>query len=527
MAMRSYLSLTIVVPLLITALAVRGQNSLSTPAEEVPVRVEIPVQSANETYRVLSCGHKGLVLFFRSRETTGEGKVNWYFCGYDTNLVQTWVRSVPLLSNFECKFTVNGSDTLALLFTDGGKPGDAGGVFSILRILPSRAIIILNEGAAGKEDAVTGFSADRDRAWLSLDDGNGSARIMTIRLGSGFSRTFPLGVGDRIRPLWMRAEASAHSLVALVSRQISKKVTEYYFVGYDTTGKILRESPLSLPFEGQAITHAACIATGQGNSWLVLGTYGTADGKSSQKGRLPDESTGFFSGVVNAGTPVRLNTFNFLQMKNAASLAGEEELMDLQRKAVKKKKTLAEYSLDISVVLHEPFWYDNQCVLLADGFAPQYHTENYTDFDFYGRPFVNSYSVFDGYRYYKAAVAGFAADGTLVWDNNVELRNLVSVTPRPQITCFPFKDELVLCYQSDGKIGSRIIRGSDVTEQLDFASMDLLYPDDKLVSESGTRLETWYGTTFLSYGYQEIKNIGLDSGNKRLVFYLTKLKFDR
>ena len=524
--MRYLLLLTKLVPLLLAALAARGQGS-AQPAEELPVRIEIPVQSVNETYRVLTCGRNGVVMFYRSRETTGEGKVNWYFCGYDTNLVQTWLRSVPLLGNFDCKSVEGGADTLSLLFAEGGKQGDAGGLFSILRIIPSKARIILNEGAAGKEDAVTGFSTGQGRAWLSLDDGNGAARIMTVRLSTGFSRTFPLGVGDRIKPLWMHVDASPHSMAALVSRQISKRVTEYYFVGYDTTGRILRETPLSLPYEGQAITHATCTLRESDHAWLLLGTYGTPDGKSTQKGRLPDESTGFFSGVVKTGATVRLNTFNFLEMRNAASLAGEEELMDLQRKAVKKKKTLGDYSLDISVVLHEPFWHENQCVLLADGFAPQYHTENYTDFDFYGRPFVNSYSVFDGYRYFKAAVAGFSSDGTLLWDNNVELRNLVSVTPRPQIACFPFGNELVLCYQSDGRIGSRIIQGDEVTEQLDFAPMDLLYPDDKLVSESGTRLEPWYGSRFLSYGYQEIKNIALDSGNKRLVFYLTKLKFDR
>ena len=41
------------------------------------------------------------------------------------------------------------------------------------------------------------------------------------------------------------------------------------------------------------------------------------------------------------------------------------------------------------------------------------------------------------------------------------------------------------------------------------------------------RLIPWYENYFLGYGYQEIKNIALASNNKRLVFYFTKLRFEK
>ena len=55
----------------------------------------------------------------------------------------------------------------------------------------------------------------------------------------------------------------------------------------------------------------------------------------------------------------------------------------------------------------------------------------------------------------------------------------------------------------------------------------MLNPDDKLLSETKGDLVQWYGNYFLSYGYQDIKNIVLETNNKRLVFYFSKLRFDK
>ena len=109
----------------------------------------------------------------------------------------------------------------------------------------------------------------------------------------------------------------------------------------------------------------------------------------------------------------------------------------------------------------------------------------------------------------------------------MEIRNLVSMELTPKVVIFPAGNDQVLCYLSDGKIGSKIIKENNVVEKLDFASVELLYPEDKLLSEMKGTLIPWYANYFLSYGYQEIKNIALESNNKRLVFYLTKLRFEK
>jgi hypothetical protein len=97
----------------------------------------------------------------------------------------------------------------------------------------------------------------------------------------------------------------------------------------------------------------------------------------------------------------------------------------------------------------------------------------------------------------------------------------------PKVVVFPAGNDQVLCYVSDGKIGSKIITENNLVEKLDFSPIELLYPEDKLLSEMKGTLKPWYANYFLSYGYQEIKNSALESNNKRLVFYFAKLRFEK
>jgi hypothetical protein len=114
-----------------------------------------------------------------------------------------------------------------------------------------------------------------------------------------------------------------------------------------------------------------------------------------------------------------------------------------------------------------------------------------------------------------------------LWDNNIEIRNLVSFELSPKVVSFSQGKSLVLCYESDGKIGSKIIEENNVVEKLDFSGLDLLNPDDKLLSETKGVLMHWYRNYFLVCGYQDIKNIALETNNKRLVFYFSKLQFEK
>ena len=84
----------------------------------------------------------------------------------------------------------------------------------------------------------------------------------------------------------------------------------------------------------------------------------------------------------------------------------------------------------------------------------------------------------------------------------------------------------MLCYSSEARIASKIIKKEEVVEKLDFSAMEPLNPEDKMLSDTKNYMVPWYGPFFPCYGYQEIKNINSSENKKRLVYYFTKVRFD-
>ena len=509
-----------------TEFSATAQPITGTTYTDKPLRVEIPARSVNETYRIIPCGSQGMIIFFKSQEVVDELKVKWYFSFYDTNLRLVWSKSVPLLTDLDCRFHQSGRDTLSLLFIYTGKSRNTEKDFNILRIVLDKSTMIMNTGKIPQDADAVAFGIRLGLGWIGFNVKGQPGKILNIRLDRGTMHSFLLGQGSQILLKWMQPDSSSNTVLCVVSRQVSKRLLEHYLVRYDSMGVIQSEVPIGEHNDYRTLAHVRFATPGPG-SGLVLGCYGQGVSSSGQKDKILAESTGFFASNIVGGAQKSVGFFNFLELKNAGSLLNEHDIINLKKKALKKNKTLSEYSLDYTLLLHSVYSWNDQYVLAAEIFTPQYHTESFTDFDYYGRPYTNSFSVFDGYRFFNTIIAGIDKTGNLLWDNTFEIRNLVSMDLSAKVVVFPSGSDLVLCYVSDGKIGSKIIHENNVVEKTDFAPIDMLYPDDKILSESKGRIVQWYGNYFLTYAYQEIKNLAIETNNKRLVFYFSKVGFEK
>ena len=108
----------------------------------------------------------------------------------------------------------------------------------------------------------------------------------------------------------------------------------------------------------------------------------------------------------------------------------------------------------------------------------------------------------------------------------METRDLIGSDLSPKVVVKPEGDKFLIAYSAAGGIGSKVIRNAETTGKPEFSKLDSKYPDDKLISETRNGLIPWYDNYFLCYGFQEIKNVALESNNKRFVFYLMKVKFE-
>jgi hypothetical protein len=485
-------------------------------------RVEIKAQSDQDSYRVLACSGTGVLLFFKSSEMVDGGKVKWYFSFYDTDLKQQWVKSISVGSEMELAHRQFSGDTAYLVYTYKGKQRSVDMPIEIVRIKPRPGSFIPNISKVPANSDPVFFSFARGKAFIGLNNKSGQSAVEIIDLRSNRSKGFLVDPQDNNSIQWFETDSSSLSTKMILAKLVGKKEYEYSFRVFDSTGKTRQAVNLTTINNDRTFVSLQGIGGWEGG-FLVSGTYllGLA---SSGKNKNPGECSGLFTSLLSAESQKSMNFFNFLEMRSLGGILSAKDVLDIKKKALKKNKNIAEYSAGLNVIQHSPLIVNDRILQVTEVFYPQYHTENFTDFDFYGRPYSNSYSVFDGYRFSGALVTAFSYEGKMLWDNSMEFREVISPELSPKLSVTPYGDNLLLAYVSQGKIASKVISDSATVGAFELSSIDLKYPDDKLIAETRSGLVHWYGSFFLSYGFQDIKNVALEGNNRRLVFYLTKVR---
>lgn len=497
----------------------------SETREEESARVEITARSDQESYRVISCGTDGALVFYKSVESADEQRVKWYFSLYDQDLKQKWVKSLPLLSDLDFRFKLFSHDTLFLAFVYTGKMKSADQPFGIVRIALKTGTFVPNLTRVPANSEPVFFDVLGRNACIALNHKTGQAAVELLDLVTNHSKGFLVDQQSASAFRWFRPDTVSSGFRAVLTKAVGKKEVENWFEVFDTTGKPAVPIKISSINGDREFTGFKAVKT-VNSADLIIGSYRLNSGGSSAKNKAAEGTAGIFTSLLANGLQKNLNFFNFLELKSIGTLLSAKDLIDLKKKALKKSKNIGEYSVDFNVVLHDPLVHEGGFIEIAEVYFSQYHQENFTDFDFYGRPYTNSYSVFDGYRFSGAMILAFDEQGMFLWDNAIEIRDLVSPDLNPKV-CASFQgDTMMLAYYSGGKVGSKIICKSETTGKLEFSKTDLRYPDDKLMTETRSGLLPWYDNYFICFGFQDIKNVALESNNRRLVFFLSKLKFE-
>jgi len=501
-----------------------AQQNKEGPEEET-ARIEIAASSDKESYRTIACDRHGVMIFFKSVEYADAQRVKWYFSFYNTDMKQVWIKSLPILSDLEFGNKLFSGDTLMLFFVYNGKQKSEDQPLEIVRIALKSGNFIPNMTKVPANSEPVFFRALGRNVYLALNHRTGQAAIEILDLKSNHSKGFLIDQQSPVSIRWFEIDTSGFDLKAIITKPIGKKEVDHLYQVFDTTGKLQSSVRISTINNDRGFTGFRAVADQKGGE-LVIGSYRLNSGGASKKNKSPEGSTGLFTSLMVSGGQKNLNFINFLELKNISTILSTGDLLDLKKKALKKNKNISEYSVDFSILQHDPLEHDGNFIQISEVFFLQYHAENFTDFDFYGRPYTNSYSVFDGYRFTGAIITAFNSEGQLLWDNALEVRDLVSADLSPKVIERFQGDKILLAYNAGGKIGSKIIRNGETTGKLEFSMPELRYPDDKLVSETRSGLLPWYDNYFLCFGFQEIKNVALQSNNKRFVYYLTKIKLE-
>lgn len=488
-----------------------------------PLRLEIPAASDAETYTVIPCGTTGMIIFYQSIEVDENQRIRWYFTLYDKYLQPLWTKGVPLLPGVSYRQSEWSRDTLYLYFQTDQKSKEYGSKFQVVRAILKNSSFIINSGTLPDGAEYSVFRKIREKVYIALNVRNDLAQLAVVDLPTGTITLTPMGAGGETAFLMMDIDTAAGQVSALVQKYISKKLSDNYLLRIDRNGTILSETQVNTISSERQLSGGLFGYPVPGEK-LIAGTYVLSHVLLSDQMKLPvQKSTGFFTTAFNGDSQQSLYFYNFLDLGSIKSILSERDLMALRKKTMKKSRTDQETSGDFYALLHEGYYHKDKFIILAELFYPQYHTETFSDYDFYGRPITNTYSVFDGFHFTSAVAAAFNKEGILLWDQCIEFRNLITTDLSPKAVLYPQGNDYILAYLSEGRVASKLFREKQGEEKTEYSEIALPGNADKLLRESRSRLLPWYDNYFLASGYQEIKDISKGNNAKRLVFYCTKI----
>lgn len=491
----------------------------TTAQNSRPMRIEIPVQEEEQPFQVMALGVNGILLYYQVRQEADRKEFKWVFSLYDINLTHQWTRDYPLPEEFSYAFSSIDGHIITLGFQNTSKRGN-GSLLSMLFIdiqtatiqsaeesLPEKSVITMAKVMNGY--CIVGIQGKDDHSSVLIRKQDGHFRKLITPSASGKSM---------IKSIERLPNGSGFSLA--LEHFSSRKVSEILWEHYSFLGTTLRTMSIKPASSGNSLNTLKTVPLAAGTNLVFATYYNQKDKDFSDVENKAEESTGFYTGLLLEDSIIAEHFYNFLSFKNFFNrMRGNQAIYDAR--SVKKDK---EVSSDYRLLLHDVMPYDSGFLLLGEAYYPEYHTITRWTYDYYGHMVPTYYTVFDGYRYNNAFICGFDSSGTLLWENSMEFNDLLTMKLRQRVSLLFDGEEIIMAYGTDGKVASKVIRKNETLDGIEYAALENLDPYDKVSDNKECILSHWYDNTYLSFGYQEIKN-ARRTDSRRTVFYINKLVF--
>lgn len=488
-----------------------------------PLRIEIDAKTDDAAYKVVTCDNQGFVLFYETTRTQDDYKF-WDFVCYNVFMQEVWRKDIPLNKNVKFSTSRFDGTSLYLLFHNDEKQKKDISNYQVLRLDILNTRYELFSGDLPEDSRIVDFRIFYHKIITGINIGDEKSSVVSMDMLSKVSKTL-YEISDsssRIESLYV--DTLNNTLIAVYNLFFSK--TNYYFLvqEFDSSGNNIG-SVVIKPSESKKFNSGNIITLNE-HERLLIGTYDFVKGGSiDKKNYFHNESSGFYSVKILDGIAQEGRYFNFLEMENMTGYLKSKEYVQALKKAERKDQNPDKYSLDFDLLLHDIIRKDSLNYFITEAYYEEYHTVTSTYYDYYGRPVPVSYTVFDGYKYFNAFISCFSDDGIKVWDNGLEIFNILTFDLVNRVNVYFSGEDIILAYNREGKIGAKIISGPDIIEGVEYYPLESTHAEDKIIGDSKSNMEYWYDNYFLAYGFQNIKNNSLVGNDKRIVFYVNKVFF--
>jgi hypothetical protein len=487
------------------------------------MRLEFPAELDKNPYELVPLEGNGLLLFYAQPELLGDINRSWHFQLYDTNLFTKWETNVPILDGARYKGNYLKDSILYLFYFNPGKikSGDHNYQISVLSI--ASGIIDHYTGVIPDVTEIKNFLVHAGKALVACDMDNEQAAVFFIEIGRQSMDTYMTDLPDQNFVEDLQIDPFSSSILLVVSNFVSRKQNKLLLLNLDLRAGLINSFPVEEVLPAKYLNSARIMAAGPSN-YLIIGTY------SNLASKIPGnndyyglESAGFFITRFEGDAQQFMNYYNLLELENFRPSMSARDYLKL---AKKKNKDDIEYSADYEMTLHPVSAGDDEYILMAEAFYPNFRTVSDITYDYWGRPITHTYTMFEGYRIFQSLLLGFDLEGNLLWDNSMELSNINTLDLSARTGYFLDGKPAIIYFNDGNRISFRAYADNALIEGTAFTELDTSYRGDKVVEVGNNFMDQWYNGYFLCYGYHTIRNNLVPENEKRTVYYINKIIFE-
>lgn len=497
---------------------------LSGQSGSGPVRVEFDVNA--EVFQLVPCGEAGVLVFYETIDQPDEHNKTWFFVFYNDQLQPVWSMEIPILLDFVFMESFFNGDDIYLAFQKSGRTKADEYNFQFVQIklsdtgyvlhstyIPDRSDLIVFKVMDGKLFA--GFNYWKEQALLlirDLDTGEEHTVMLTDK---------PSFIND------LKFIPETSNVMLAVTIYISRRESALYLNRYDFKGNLLHTGQLAPTQPSEKLLNAQLHFVSE-NEFYVLGSFNNLNGKAprTDEEQRGEQSEGFYIASFENNNQAFINFYPMLDLKNFTKILNNQQLATATNLLKRQNRRGRDQALNYDFLIHDLISDDNELIMLADAYYPEYRQVSSMSYDFYGRPMPYYYTVFDGYRYFNAFVVSFDTEGNLNWSNGMKIWEVQSMRLQRRTAFYIDGDDMVLFYNHDGKIVSKMIDGYQDIGAVENVKIATSRSGDIQIESSQGMVKHWYGDYFLAYGYQTLRNNSVGGGSRRKVFYVNKIMFD-
>ena len=491
--------------------------------ENFPFRLELEAPEAVYPYEVISLGEKGIIVYYESN-IISRSTSRWSFIKFDPYFKRLWKKDVILYRDLEPVKVYSDSSNIGILFNYQGKRKTE--YLNQLVSIRFQDTSITAFTIPISENSYPGqLTITNNFCFFSIMFKDKELLYKLNRENQQFTTISPNENKDQsIAFLKIDNSSKSEGIICGIINNISRKSNQIDIISYDTTGSVI--NTLIIPAQSKYFFNSANYLLTGTDSLLIIGNYINSSERPTLIGGSEDKNTGIYVAVIRKNNVEKIQFYNFSRFENIYKYLSDKDIQRVRKKIGTDDDSQPGYSLNLSLLTHEPILFDTSVVAMNEAYYAEYRTEENLSYDYYGRPFPTNRTVFDGYRYTNGIVCGFSKNGDLLWDNNFALNNILTYQLTPRISFYKDSTDLIMAYNHNGEIVSMIVQGNKTIQTTEYSKVETMSSSDFVLENEKSDIIYWYKNYFLSFGYQTIRNTQKRGKNRVNVFYLTKMIYE-